>query len=335
MFKRIKSICLALLIVLCSYQPVHADTVKYNYIKAGQEESISVDTGENNVLYLSVAATNANSALCTVKDADNNTLNQMLLSLQAGSADNASAYVSVVEYTVPKNATLKFCISFNADTLFRMSAIADINNAGISTESEGDDAFDTTIKNPRLNAKSISMLDHYTYDLTILNYDGKSVSWLSSDENVATVSSSGTVTGISEGTCVIYAIPESGESMYCNVTIRSNKFRVRKLKVKELFDDEIKGQIYSMTYTAKGNLMVKGVFLNNSRKTIKSTKATITCYDGNNNKLFSKKINLNNVIKTGKSKTFNAIISKKDLATESVELSKCTFKVKGSYTYSK
>lgn len=67
-----------------------------------------------------------------------------------------------------------------------------------------------------LSRNSLALNVGETYTLSVFNY-GTSIKWESSNTNVATVSSTGTVTGVGEGTALIWAI--GTKAVFCSLTV--------------------------------------------------------------------------------------------------------------------
>ncbi len=74
-----------------------------------------------------------------------------------------------------------------------------------------------------ISSESLSLLIGDSSELTTSispeDVSDKSVTWSSSDENVATVTTDGTVKGVGEGTAIITAMTDNGVKDECNVTV--------------------------------------------------------------------------------------------------------------------
>jgi hypothetical protein len=89
----------------------------------------------------------------------------------------------------------------------------------------------TTVKKVSLNKSSITLAigEYEQLETTIepSDADNLNVSWISSDNDIATVTSSGLVTGLSEGTASVTVITEDGgHSATCEVTVYDDRVYV-------------------------------------------------------------------------------------------------------------
>lgn len=83
---------------------------------------------------------------------------------------------------------------------------------------------------PYLSDSTITLNPGESRMLSLENYDG-TVTWSSWDENIATVSESGMVTAVSEGSTEICAVTEDGEYYYCNVFVIPFKLNAPGLRL--------------------------------------------------------------------------------------------------------
>ncbi|MBR1731633.1 MAG: Ig-like domain-containing protein, partial [Ruminococcus sp.] len=91
--------------------------------------------------------------------------------------------------------------------------------------------FTVTVKNPTISAKKATLLKDKKKTLKVTGGSG-TITWTSSDKNVATVTSKGVVTAKGYGTATIKAV-RNGVTLSCTVTVYDPKLNLgsRTLKV--------------------------------------------------------------------------------------------------------
>ena len=75
-----------------------------------------------------------------------------------------------------------------------------------------------TVKSPEILVKSTEIAEGSSMALSVPNYTG-SVSWVSSDTKIVTVSDDGTLKALKAGTATVYAMLENGKTVSVNVTV--------------------------------------------------------------------------------------------------------------------
>ncbi len=152
------------------------------------------------------------------------------------------------------------------------------------------------------------------------NATEKNVSWTSSKQSVATVSESGLVSAVAEGTATITA-SVGGKSGTCSVTVSKGVIAVESVELNKASLELIEGESETLTTTVKPNDATdKTVTWSSSNATIatvengkvtavKEGEATITAAAG------------------GKSATCKVVVAKKVIAVSSVELNKTTLEL--------
>ena len=75
-----------------------------------------------------------------------------------------------------------------------------------------------TVQSPEIQAKNTELTEGSSMALSIPDYEG-SVTWVSSDTEIITVSENGTMTAIKAGTATVYAMLENGKTLSVNVTV--------------------------------------------------------------------------------------------------------------------
>ena len=88
----------------------------------------------------------------------------------------------------------------------------------------------------RINNSSINLMTGNTYQLTATTSEEAAVTWTSSDESVASVTQSGLVTALEEGTATIHAT-SNGKSVSCEVNISDEQVEIPQ-------DDDMTVHIY-------------------------------------------------------------------------------------------
>lgn len=172
-----------------------------------------------------------------------------------------------------------------------------------------------------LNKNSVTLTAGFSDKLSVQGAEG-TVTWKSSNNKVATVSSDGNVTGKKAGSAKITATTESGQSLTCAVSVLKNEFNQNRVYPSSVKYGESIMQVYKMSYDKKGNLILKTSLLNNSGKRsggIDNVTIIIRSDKGKKIgtfKLKSKRFSLD----SGNSKDFTFKIKKADLKIKKANL---------------
>ena len=168
-----------------------------------------------------------------------------------GSSKDVTALVNVVAPDMSRSGSQNVKISYTE------------NSIKVET------SFSINIKIPSLTLSSdeeVLTVGQYLYLSAKTTPSNCSVSWTSSDNTVATVSSSGKVSALNEGIAVIVASFNYGNSTYsetCIISVKSNKPASSSLKV--VFDDgyyendEYKLYLYDLEGTVSSNYNIEYV----------------------------------------------------------------------------
>ena len=106
----------------------------------------------------------------------------------------------------------------------------------------------------RLSESTVGIVEGSTYKLTATvlpenTTDSKSVSWSSSNSEVATVDANGTVTAKRAGTAVITATSTNGKTAGCTVTVEKKQIPVTEVRLSESTVGIVEGSTYKLTAT--------------------------------------------------------------------------------------
>lgn len=194
--------------------------------------------------------------------------------------------------------------------------------------------YENAIK-PALNQTKATVTVGMKYTLKVDNTSEK-VTWKSSKTSVAKVSSKGVVTGVKAGNATITASLESGAELKCKVTVKANKFTEKKMTANDMgWNMGCHLQVYAASYDAKGNLVMKCRFINNSGykvtklenvkiKMISAEGKTIGTYTAKSKSL---------AVANGATKDFSVTISKSKLKIKKADLRNATYERDGDYIY--
>ena len=121
------------------------------------------------------------------------------------------------------NQTYTFVLSVSGDKLVANVASVNVNSNGNGGGGGGGGSTTVPVSGVTLNHAALSLIAGGTEDLNAIvtpsNATNKSVTWKSSDENVATVDRDGIVTAVGPGTCTITATSNNGKTDTCTVTV--------------------------------------------------------------------------------------------------------------------
>lgn len=172
---------------------------------------------------------------------------------------------------------------------------------------------------------------------TKLSVTGAKVkSWSSSKKTVATVDSKGKVTGKKAGKATISAKLDNGKTVKCTVTVKANKYSFSKPTTSDVSAGDAVMSVYSMSYDAKGNLVIKARYVNNSSyKAVALEKIKITVKDGNGKAVGTFTQSKKTVsVPSYSTKDLSFTISKSKLKQKKVDLRNCSRpKCEGLFDY--
>ena len=165
-----------------------------------------------------------------------------------------------------------------------------------------------------LNKNSVTLTAGFSDKLSVQGAEG-TVTWKSSNNKVATVSSDGNVTGKKAGSAKITATTENGQVLTCTVSVKKNVYNQNRVYPNAVTYGKSVVQVYKMSYDKKGNLVIKASVLNNSgRRSAGIKKLTITVKNDKNKKVGTYTIKDKRFsLDSNDSKDFTFKINKSDL----------------------
>ncbi len=275
------------------------------------------------------ATAGGKSAVCkvTVKDpvigVSGITLNKTSATIETGKTMQLSHTIT------PANATNKGLTYSSSNT-----DVATVNQSGLvtgvkagsvtitaKTQDGGKEATCTvTIRNPEIAVTGVT-LDKTTASIEVGkttqltatvspdNASNKGVTWSSSDTGIATVSSSGLVTGLKAGSATITATTQhGGKQATCTVTVKTNTVKVTGVKLNKKSANVMKGKTLTLKATVSpsdasnknvtwksSNSKVATVSKKGVVKGIKAGTATITATTKDGSKKATCKITVNEI----------------------------------------
>lgn len=224
-------------------------------------------------------------------------------------------YIYSLKMTDPVAANWKVILNFNADTEYALS---------VSQEKE------TAV----LSQNSITLTKGFSQKLSVSGAIGDII-WASSNNNIATVDSSGKVKAKKTGSAKITATTADGQVLTCVVSVQKNEYNEKRRYASSVEAGNSQVQVYNMFYDSKGNLVLKTSLLNNrGYRATKIKKLTIKINDASGKaigtlKVKNKKISLN----SGSSKDIKFIIKKSDLKNKKADLCTAEYKPSGTIIY--
>lgn len=174
----------------------------------------------------------------------------------------------------------------------------------------------------------------FTKKLKVDNTSG-TVTWSSSKASVATVSDKGVVTAKKAGTATITAKTESGLKLTCKITVKANTFKETKMTTNDFYYGDCGLQVYSSSYAANGDLVLKCRFVNYSGykvNALKNLKITFKTDEGKTIGTYSAK-SMSLSVSHGSTKDFTLTIKKAKLKIKKADLRNASYTSDGSYQY--
>jgi SLAP domain-containing protein len=119
----------------------------------------------------------------------------------------------------------------------------------------------------QISKSSLILTKGFSSTLSAVNASG-TVTWSSSNKKVAAVSSKGKVTAKAVGSATITASTADGSKVTCKVTVKANTFSRSKLLLSDCPYGNAYIHVYKISYSKKGDLVIKTSFVNNCGSTI-------------------------------------------------------------------
>lgn len=117
---------------------------------------------------------------------------------------------------------------------------------------------------------------------------GKIKSCSSSKKSVATVTNSGKITAKKNGKTTIKVRLTNGTTLSCKVTVKSNKYKAKKIAIKDVVYNTSEMKAYNAAFDSKGNLVLKFKLVNNSYGKITNvSNFRVTIIDSSKKKVVS------------------------------------------------
>lgn len=189
---------------------------------------------------------------------------------------------------------------------------------------------------PSLDSTSITVTKGFKDKVSVINANGATITYTSSNPKIASVDAKGNVTGKKKGTATITVKTSTGYTRTCKVTVKDNVYSVPKLSLSRV-NYGVTSDIYNVSYDKKGNLVIKMRILNKfgrTAKQLKNFKITIKNESGKTIGVYSAKKKTIN-LRTGKAKAFTFKIKKSKLKikkTQDLRFIKTSSKGKFSYS---
>ena len=228
---------------------------------------------------------------------------------------DGSLYFYAYPWKVTKSDVYNITLNFAADTAFEIVALQQLA--------------------PYLSSTSLTVTKGFSDQLTVVNAD-EDVTWTSSNTKVATVDSTGKVTGKKAGTATITAQLADGSYAQCAVTVQDNVYKEKQLSVSSTPSGSATMQLYNVAYK-NGNLVLKTRLLNNTGKKVTGLEnIRITIKNANGQVIgtyTAKKVKAS--VKAGKAKNYTFTIKKAKLKLKKTQdLTKITRDpISGLYKY--
>jgi len=226
-----------------------------------------------------------------------------------------AGYIYSLSMSDPVAANWKVVLNFNADTEYALSVSQEKASAVLSQN-------------------SITLTKGFSEKLSVSGADGNII-WASSNNNIATVDSSGKVKAKKAGSAKITATTSDGQVLTCVVSVQKNEYNETRRYASSVEAGNSQVQVYNMFYDSKGNLVLKASILNNrGYRATKIKKLTIKVNDAAGKavgtfKVKNKKMSLN----SGSSKDFKFVIKKSALKNKKADLRTASYKPSGTIIY--
>lgn len=194
-------------------------------------------------------------------------------------------------------------------------------------------AIDRELPSAKISQTKATITAGFTKKLSVSG--SKVKSWSSSKKTVATVDKNGKVTAKKAGKATISAKCENGQTVKCVVTVKANKYTASKLTTSDVSAGNTAMSVYSASYDAKGNLVIKACYVNNDYyKTSRLEKIKITVKDANGKAVGTYSLSKKSVsVPSYSTKGLTFTISKSKLKQKKADLRNCTFKCSGVSVY--
>ena len=114
----------------------------------------------------------------------------------------------------------------------------------------------------KLNYTKLDLTKGFSKQLKVDS--GRIQSSSSSKKSVATVANSGKITAKKNGKATIKVRLTNGTTLSCNVTVKSNKYKAKKIAIKDVVYNTSEMKAYNAAFDSKGNLVLKFKLVNNS-----------------------------------------------------------------------
>ena len=138
----------------------------------------------------------------------------------------------------------------------------------------------------KLNYTKLDLTKGFSKQLKVDS--GRIQSCSSSKKSVATVTNSGKITAKKNGKATIKVRLTNGTTLSCNVTVKSNKYKAKKIAIKDVVYNTSEMRAYNAAFDSKGNLVLKFKLVNNSYGKITNvSKFKVTVTDSSKKKVVS------------------------------------------------
>ena len=151
---------------------------------------------------------------------------------------------------------------YNNKHTMHLSAGNYILEMNFETEVNYDLNLSRVSEKTQLNYSKLDLTKGFTKQLKVNNSKIKSCS--SSNKTIATVSNSGKITAKKTGKTTIKVKLTNGKILSCKVNVKDNKYKAKKIEIKDVVYNTSEMKAYAASFDSKGNLVLKFKLVNNS-----------------------------------------------------------------------